>query len=359
MPSARGVAAKTGQSAERRHQRAAVRAPARRVNDGQSGYLRKNRVGPQSQHNYAVAVQEFEAWANLLGWRRGDLQELDTALDAYFDEQYWAGELVWVGRQTLYGLYWQRSLNRKDPSVLPLSRAALQGWERKDPGGSRDPVPWVAVCLIAVHLIELNTSEAILAASAFVLAFDMYLRPGETLRITRGHVQPPARCKGYQKWAVVFFPRDEGVTSKNRAFDYTVIAGTPEADRGWVAQLLAALFCRTSVAEDLLFEGLTAPRYRQLIRDAAVATNTHKCNVSPHSARHGGPSEDHFKNARSLPCIQERGRWSAAESVDRYRKAGALLRMIAKLSPAVQASGERAAKSLSTKLIAAVSSMKR
>ena len=37
------------------------------------------------QHNYTVAMQEFGAWASLLGWRRGDLQELDTALDAYFE----------------------------------------------------------------------------------------------------------------------------------------------------------------------------------------------------------------------------------------------------------------------------------
>ena len=36
---------------------------------------------------YTVAVQEFEAWADRLGWRHDGLQELDTALDAYFDEQ--------------------------------------------------------------------------------------------------------------------------------------------------------------------------------------------------------------------------------------------------------------------------------
>ena len=117
----------------------------------------------------------------------------------------------------------------------------------------------------------------------------------------------------------MFFPRDTGVTSKSRESHCSPLpAAHPKA---------------------------------------AVATNTQQCNVSPHSARHGGPSEDHFKSVRPLPSIQERARWSAAESVDRYRKAGALLRMIAELSPAVQASGERAATSLSTKLTAAVSSM--
>ena len=60
---------------------------------------------------------------------------------------------------------------------------------------------------------------------------------------------------------------------------------------------------------------------------------------TPHTVRHPGPSYDAIHQLRSLPEIQQRGRWSCPGSVARYKRPGRLLLQASRLPPAFQNSG--------------------
>ena len=54
--------------------------------------------------------------------------------------------------------------------------------------------------------------------------------------------------------------------------------------------------------------------------------------LSPHQARHGGPSHDFFLKVRESVDVQARGRWASISSVARCKKPGAYLVQLGKLS---------------------------
>ena len=93
--------------------------------------------------------------------------------------------------------------------------------------------------------------------------------------------------------------------------------------------VLAALVQRAKRGKrQALFPSMTLPQYEQVISRAAADLGLEPLRLTPHMARHGGPSEDALSRVRSLPEIQARGRWEHPKSVARYRKAGTLLRQI-------------------------------
>ena len=142
-------------------------------------FLARNSVRPRTQQAYLGAVEEFQAHV----LQRGDATEPHARLDATLERFLGAlrnrGEAAYVGRLTLFGLIWYMGLPSGDPATLPCSKQALRGWARLSPGGSRDPLPWIVLCLIAVTLLAMGTKDAILSAAALVLSGDMYFRPAE------------------------------------------------------------------------------------------------------------------------------------------------------------------------------------
>ena len=73
---------------------------------------------------------------------------------------------------------------------------------------------------------------------------------------------------------------------------------------------------------------MTLPQYEQVVTQAATTPSLEPLRLTPHMARHGGPSEDALSRVRPLPEIQARGRWEHPKSMARRRKAGTLLRQI-------------------------------
>ncbi len=51
--------------------------------------------------------------------------------------------------------------------------------------------------------------------------------------------------------------------------------------------------------------------------------------------RHGAASAEYFRKLRDLPSIQQRGRWRALSSVQRYQKSGRLLTVLRRCTQSV------------------------
>ncbi len=89
---------------------------------------------------------------------------------------------------------------------------------------------------------------------------------------------------------------------------------------------LAALRAARTDGHERLLRGLTYRTYHRLVSVAAREVQL-KFNVTPHMFRHGAASED-YRKLRDLPSIQQRGRWRALSSVQRYQKSGRLLTVL-------------------------------
>ena len=112
--------------------------------------------------------------------------------------------------------------------------------------------------------------------------------------------------------------------------------------RSWAGDLLAAR-CR-QVPQGPLAQ-ITLSQYEQAIR-WSLERGDILSHLSPHAARHGGPSHDYLKQVRLIPEIQDRGLWAAPASVARYKRTGVYARVDNALSSASAAIATQAAKEL-------------
>ena len=154
-------------------------------------------------------------------------------------------------------------------------------------------------------------------------------------------------------------PSTESVTTKTGQQDDTLLLGTKNPTRRWLAALLAALLKRVAGREDSarLFT-LDLAAFEKLTREAVKALGLAALRLSPHSWRHGGPSHDAYHGLRTLAEIQQRGRWRSQASVLRYEKHGRLLRQLRLMSASHLVAVEIAAKSLQSDMLAAVCSLR-
>ena len=125
----------------------------------------------------------------------------------------------------------------------------------------------------------------------------------------------------------------EGVTgpltrrTKTNSFEDTVPFDEPadvRAGHGWVASLLCDLKAEKSPHAPVFDISLST--YERLFKEATIALGLGALKLTPHSCRHGGPSEDVAAKIRSASEIQKRGRWAAPASIRRYMKPGTLMR---------------------------------
>jgi hypothetical protein len=203
------------------------------------------------------------------------------------------------------------------------------------PSNARDPMPFEALLLLTDTLLQEPTLPKVLTAIGLHLSFDLYLRPSEVLNLRRTSVVPPQGRK-YPRWAVIIAPfGTENRPSKNKEFDDTVLASPPGADRDYVQRLLETLH-KTTKADTCLLDPLNLAVYEKVTREACATLEIEHLALSPHSARHGGPSTDAYNQVLDTKAIMTRGRWKALASVRRYEKKGKLQRQVAKLGPALR-----------------------
>ena len=102
---------------------------------------------------------------------------------------------------------------------------------------------------------------------------------------------------------------------------------------------------------------LTLSEYEQAFRWGLSSLKLDDLKMSPHSARHGGASEDAYNNVRTIEAVKERGRWQALASVARYRKAGSYLRTVASLPTSIKKMSAARKQIIHNKIVAAAATM--
>ena len=132
-------------------------------------------------------------------------------------------------------------------------------------------------------------------------------------------------------WGAIIGNSDFQERTKVGRFDDVILADSTH--RSWCGKLLQHISKGKHHLDIPLFQ-LTLPQFEDLCRQFSCKHQLKQGLFTPHVIRHSGPSFDCIHHHRSLPQIQERGRWSCAASVNRYKRPGRLLLEASRL-PAV------------------------
>ncbi|CAK0810316.1 unnamed protein product [Prorocentrum cordatum] len=179
------------------------------------------------------------------------------------------------------------------------------------------------------------------AAGALLVSFDGYIRPSNTLAITSREVsqRQAGSNPNYPSLVVTIAPQadDHGQqpapSTKSGDHDCTIVFGDQaslKANRGICRDAL--LWASKKARRGRPLFDISLAKYEQLFNQAVSDVKLRSLRVTPHCARHGGPSTDAALKLRLLEAIQKRGLWRSASSVRRYEKHGALMRQIAKMT---------------------------
>ena len=178
-------------------------------------------------------------------------------------------------------------------------------------------------------------------ALMLTLQFVAYLRPSELVNLAPSQVVEPKGTEPHG--ALLLAPEEEGIPSKTRQFDESVIL-----DRDDIPGLFTALSqqkARRHGATTLWSIGFQ--RYGELFKKYSAASGVSCLQPHPYSVRHGGASDDALRRRRTMLEIKMRGRWAADASIRRYMKHARLLKEIERLPAVVRAYGEKVASVLS------------
>ena len=232
-----------------------ARATARRAraaaSDLDTFFLQHKKVRAPTERVYSKAAEEFVTWATRKRLKLTEQHQRDLAMSSYVHSLYFNGEGIASARYALYGYAHCHVLNMRDPKELALARKALAGYRAVAPDQQRDPCPWEAVLLIVAELVAQNDPVCLEAARASAISFEAYTRPSELLGtrcrdviLVEGStvVKYPSVCLRIAP----FVPELHGVrrATKSGEYDDTVVLGdavSQQANRGWVATLVAAL----------------------------------------------------------------------------------------------------------------------
>ena len=161
-----------------------------------------------------------------------------------------------------------------------------------------------------------------------MVAFMLYLRPGEALELCKRHIVPPVKMAGNQYGWVNVVIRDQegqkpdkvGVYDNSLPFDV-------DKDK-WIGEALLQHSNKLAKSSDLLFS-FSMDDYRKKFQQAGSRLGVD--HLHPYQLRHGGATEDMTSKKRDLAGVKSRGRWKTDQSVRRYAKVGRVQQLLAKL----------------------------
>ena len=310
----------------------------------QAGALKRRSVSAAQLAVYDTHVLKFVDWSLSRRLHLWDDVSLDLMLARYMDELFAAGESPSRARNTLYGLsfVYDRDLSK---ARCPRAHRCLKGFVKLAPEREVDPMPWKACLALADDMLKHCWKDK-LAAAALLIQFDVYARPSEVLGLNFGDLIPSGPRGPI---AVVVRPANGGQEgdnadlrqaqhglarnrpAKNGTFDGSVLVGeaaSARGGRGLVFDLVQSLEKLRMNRHSKVFP-LTLAQYATCLSRAGRRLNIQTMRLTPHTARHGGASEDYFQKLRDIRSIQARGRWEAPRSTARYKKPGKLCRQIA------------------------------
>ena len=182
-------------------------------------------------------------------------------------------------------------------------------------------------------------------ALVLLTCFELYLRPGECLKLRAVDVVPPiSRSKAYRHYSVVVAPAEVGEMSKIGEFDNALPldlarhAALGPALEQLVAKSAGAGWRKTEANLEKRGVVSTLQVFPFLARDVAklVAEVVSECKIDVgeiqlHRLRHAGASYDFITKTRGLEDIRRRGRWKGWSSLRRYEKGPRLSQLLQKL----------------------------
>jgi hypothetical protein len=334
----------------------------RSLGDVQPGFLRRAKVktqrGRDNYERYSKQFRDFAREHSLPIPEEGCDDDLDYALERFCEYQAMLGHGLFPARSAVYGEAWKRGVNLKRPEVLECARAALSGWAKASPGDSKDPLPWTFACLVADSLYDVRAELEKQAADCLLIQFDTYLRPGVAVELSDWNVilPPSDTSEHYQNIALLLAPSDQAETTKAGEQDDTVLVGTVNPDRKFVAELLTKRHQKALYnGGGALFPLLNLSTYDRLLRKHGNVVGLQKLKLSGHLARHGGPSTDAMEKRLQLADIQKRGCWKTFTSVMRYEKHARLMKVLNSVGADVRAKAAAAAKRMRLKCLQEIS----
>ena len=327
--------------AERKKARLALHETERRaLQTSCRSFLEQGSVSRPVQQQYKAALDRFvkdQKIRDLYALARTP-KVLDQKLKDHLDELYFEGELSGVGSTLTAAIKWKfPQFGRQGGQQLPCAARALLGFNKLSPAASRLPIPATVVFGLAMVMCSIGFPAAALGS---LLAFHLYLRPSEMLRMRWRHWSPPcgAGRGGTNGWCLTLHPREDGVQSKADEYDEN-ISIDPDGHLSFLNQVMAVMHeaaTRQGRLDDLVVSDLGNLSFLAVFKMAGERLGLAKPPVA-HQLRHAGPSYDLAQRIRKLPEVKARGRWSADSSVRRYGKQNRINEQIAALSPAVRA----------------------
>ena len=281
--------------------------------------LRVKRVKPSTLVLYDSHVQQFVGWALDNKRRLTSLKAVDKILAIYFNMLFEDGVSMTVASYTLFGWITLRTVPTcPERELLPLARAALTAWKGCKVAKARVGMPPQVIFAFAGFCIR---EDAVWAAAAVLLQYDLYARPSEILNMSGTDLIPPVKAMCLS-WGVIFGNADFDKTTKTGCSDDVVLADSKH--RCFAHRILERLGRTFLNVDRCIFRGSLA-QYEELFRKFSRLHKLKPGVFTPHCIRHSGPSFDAIHELRSIQAIQARGRWACLASVARYKKPGRLL----------------------------------
>ena len=179
---------------------------------------------------------------------------------------------------------------------LPLSHRAVQGWKRRAPPKSRDPLVW---SIWSVLILEFLRHEHWSMGVYLLWMVTCYFRQGEPLTILKGDIQIPIRISSPHQ--VLHYPADRPLRSKTYATNGAVELYCPWCESLPLTAAALAHGTRTERAFNFNHHDFLVV-WDKMIEVTKLGNFIR--SLVQHMARHSGPSIDAALGTRKRKEIQ-------------------------------------------------------
>ena len=296
--------------------------------------LQSSAATDSTERLYDWHVMEFLHWMEQQRKHPiNDLMMLDNHLELFFDAVMLEGGQAPFGEKVLAGLaHRMPRVSGTLGSKFPGAWRSLRGWRRLCPAGTRPPLPFEAMLLIAAHLA---TTHRISMGIAVLVGFFGYMRPRELTGLLACQVVEPMMIPtsaGLMKfWTIVLHGIEGLKASKTGNFDENLPMDAPWLS-SWIAPFMSAMQTGRSSCRRLwsFSHEEFAAAYRQSVQKLRLT----KLETSLYGLRHGGISYDTLHAKRDALDIKLRARVTCDKTLARYRKASIAQRELSKMTGA-------------------------
>ena len=304
-----------------------LKGVGKKAQSNQMTILEQKSVSTEILNQYEGYLKKLEVFSreNAVKWPL-HVDEADAVLADYMDVLFLDKKSPSEGEKVMAALeFFRHDLKGK----CHRSRKALKGWRKTMPAQSRLPLPKVLMFGMAMRLLYKGLRNMALMV---LVAFDLYLRPGEAMTLMGKNILPPVKVAGHQFKLTTVVIRDfeSGQPDKVGVYDNALRLDNPKM--AWIGRHLLQLAKAQKSREDPVFPfSMDDFRKQFVLAGKELGIDA----LHPYQLRHGGASQDLSSGFRDHSGVKMRGRWKTDQSVRRYAKIGRVQQLLTKLSPSV------------------------